>query len=206
MNEIKRLKLLVKSLKDSVNNDKKFFGPVITFANEFTIELEDENLNINTQKSLIHYATLIDNFFAEYRRRPEHAIFIAPEQITKCDPIVNEILSLSTKLSKIYTQDFINLLPCLPKNLNNDKHSVDEIINLLNKFHGVTLNIKQRHENRPTLEIKDEYDVQDLLNSLLSIFVDDIRPEEYTPSYAGTSSRVDFFLPQLELVVETKMV
>jgi len=40
--------------------------------------------------------------------------------------------------------------------------------------------LRNRHENRTTLEIKDEYDVQDLLHSLLLVHFDDVRPEEYT--------------------------
>jgi hypothetical protein len=35
--------------------------------------------------------------------------------------------------------------------------------------------------------LKDEYDVQDLLYALLRIFFDDVRPEEWTPSFAGKS-------------------
>ncbi|WP_296228699.1 hypothetical protein [Ralstonia sp. UBA689] len=33
---------------------------------------------------------------------------------------------------------------------------------------------------------------------------DDVRPEEWTPSYAGGASRVDFLLPEIEAVVEIK--
>lgn len=56
-----------------------------------------------------------------------------------------------------------------------------------------------------TLEIKDEYDVQDLLHSLLLIHFDDVRPEEYTPSYAGGTSRMDFLVKDISTVIETKM-
>ena len=53
--------------------------------------------------------------------------------------------------------------------------------------------------------MKDEYDVQDLLHALLRIFFKDIRPEEWVPSYAGSSSRMDFLLHQEEIVIEVKM-
>lgn len=36
--------------------------------------------------------------------------------------------------------------------------------------------------------------------------VADIRPEEFTPSYAGTSTRMDFLLPKYRLVLELKLV
>ena len=55
------------------------------------------------------------------------------------------------------------------------------------------------------MSIWDEYDVQDLFHAILLLHFDDVRPEEVTPSYAGNSSRVDFFLPDARLVVEVKM-
>lgn len=42
-----------------------------------------------------------------------------------------------------------------------------------------------RHGNREPLKIDDEYDVQDLLQSILRLFFDDVRAEDCVPSYAG---------------------
>ena len=56
------------------------------------------------------------------------------------------------------------------------------------------------------LSFQSEYDVQDLLHALLRPWVADIRPEEFTPSYAGTSTRMDFLLPVHRLVLEMKRV
>jgi len=88
-----------------------------------------------------------------------------------------------------------------------ETHGIKPIIkieNLFSKFHLVAKQLKQRHANRKTLEISDEYDVQDLLHALLKIDFDDVRTEEWTPSYAGSSSRMDFLLKQEKIVVETK--
>ena len=65
--------------------------------------------------------------------------------------------------------------------------------------------MRERHEQRPTLDEADEYDVQDLFHALLTIYFDDIRKEEWTPTYAGSASRMDFLLPEIEAVVEIKM-
>jgi len=51
----------------------------------------------------------------------------------------------------------------------------------------------------------DEYDVQDLMHALLWLHFVDVRPEEYTPSYAGKASRMDFLLKRESIVVELKM-
>lgn len=75
---------------------------------------------------------------------------------------------------------------------------------LARRFHIVVRQLRSRHDNRVTLEINDEYDVQDLLLALLKIFFGDIRPEEWTPSYAGGSSRMDFLLKAEQTVLEVK--
>ena len=55
------------------------------------------------------------------------------------------------------------------------------------------------------MEITDEYDVQDLLNTILCLHFEDVRPEEWTPSYAGGSNRMDFLLKSEEISIEIKM-
>ena len=52
--------------------------------------------------------------------------------------------------------------------------------------------------------INDEYDVQDLLYALLKINFEDIRAEEYSPSYAGKNTRIDFLLKNEEILLEVK--
>ncbi len=72
------------------------------------------------------------------------------------------------------------------------------------RFHLVARQLRARHSNRQTLEVEDEYDVQDLIHGLLRLDFDDIRDEEWTPSYAGGASRVDFLLKNEFVVVEVK--
>jgi len=81
---------------------------------------------------------------------------------------------------------------------------LDILRNLLLRFHAVVIQLRQRYDHRPTLDVNDEYDVQDLLHALLCLHFDDIRPEEWTPSYAGKSSRADFLLKREAIVVEAK--
>lgn len=76
---------------------------------------------------------------------------------------------------------------------------------ICNGFHSVARSLRKRHAERPTLDVADEYDVQDLLRSLLAVDFHDVRPEEWTPSYAGGAARMDFLLKSEQLVMETKM-
>jgi hypothetical protein len=80
-------------------------------------------------------------------------------------------------------------------------HDVETICS---RFHHVCRQLRQRHEGRVTLDVADEYDVQDLLHALLRLYFDDVRDEEWTPSYAGGASRMDFLLKREAIVVECK--
>ncbi len=66
--------------------------------------------------------------------------------------------------------------------------------------------ITHRRKGAQQLEFSNEYDVQDLLHAMLRPWISDIRPEEFTPSYAGSSTRMDFLLPTHSLVIELKFV
>ena len=66
--------------------------------------------------------------------------------------------------------------------------------------------LTHRRKGMQPLSFGSEYDVQDLLHALLRPWISDIRPEEFTPSYAGSSTRMDFLLPAHKLVIETKVV
>ena len=79
-----------------------------------------------------------------------------------------------------------------PKDVNIDADLI--ICNTIEHFHACANQLKRRHGERETLIIKDEYDVQDLLHALLKLHFSDVRPEEWTPSNAGNSNRMDFLL------------
>jgi hypothetical protein len=76
---------------------------------------------------------------------------------------------------------------------------------ICDRFSVVAKALRDRHEDRETIVLNDEYDVQDLLRALLMLHFDDVRPEEWTPSYAGHASRMDFLLKPEQVVIEAKM-
>jgi hypothetical protein len=85
--------------------------------------------------------------------------------------------------------------------------SVQELLSTLLKglrraMHPLT----HRRKGSVPLSFATEYDVQDLLHALLRPWIRDIRPEEFTPSYAGSSTRMDFLLPEHRLVIELKFI
>jgi DpnII restriction endonuclease len=82
---------------------------------------------------------------------------------------------------------------------------IDAVIEqICSRFHLVAKQLRSRYQDRETLNVQDEYDVQNLLHAILWLYVEDVRPEEYTPSYAGKSSRMDFLLKRESIVIEAK--
>jgi hypothetical protein len=84
---------------------------------------------------------------------------------------------------------------------------VDELLEVMVRglrraMHPLT----HRRKGTQPLSFGSEYDVQDLLHALLRPWINDIRPEEFTPSYAGSSTRMDFLLRAHRIVIETKIV
>ena len=82
--------------------------------------------------------------------------------------------------------------------------SKDKVLHIIEKFHLVARQLRDRYDSRETLDVSDEYDVQDLFHALLYINFDDIRAEEWTPSYAGKCARQDFLLKEENIVIEIK--
>jgi hypothetical protein len=66
--------------------------------------------------------------------------------------------------------------------------------------------LTHRRKGAQPLSFSSYYDVQDLLHAMLRPWVDDIRPVEFTPGYAGNNTRMDFLLPAHSLVIDLKLV
>jgi hypothetical protein len=79
-----------------------------------------------------------------------------------------------------------------------------QVENILLRFHLVAKEIEDRYNSRTPLKMNDEYDVQDLLEGLLRLHFDDVRREEPTPSFAGSSNKIDFLIAQEQIGIEAK--
>ena len=112
--------------------------------------------------------------------------------------------------NKLYSKDSI-YLSSSNKNNNEKKSILPKDIRSLIKILVLTtsksiLPLKRRRNNSKNIDFNNEYDYQDFLHSMLIPWIKDIRPEEYTPSYAGTSKRVDFLLKDHSMFIEIKYV
>lgn len=82
--------------------------------------------------------------------------------------------------------------------------AVPLVLALGEKMLLVQRSLRIHPRGRATIPFADEYDDQYLHRALLVQFFEDVRDEDYTPSYAGGNSRIDFVLPAYSLAVELK--
>jgi hypothetical protein len=169
-----------------------------TFFNTTSVAEDYKNKTQRTSFSIrdVHFTEERDTF----KQRMSH-------RIRELESI-QESLELYTESTAITAQ----------QNASQDTNDApkDPQVNALEKleliairFHTVARQLLQRHRGhntpRETLKVTDEYDAQDLFHALLRLFFDDVRDEEWTPSYAGGASRIDFLLKQEQVLVEIKM-
>lgn len=115
---------------------------------------------------------------------------------------INRLENAFSKLSGYKT---VLMMRVASSNEDQSFSAIKEVVRICSRFSNVTRSMRKRYSNRKPLIIQDEYDVQYLLKSLLSIYFDDIRSEETTPSCAGSYSRMDFLLKAEQIAIETKM-
>jgi hypothetical protein len=83
--------------------------------------------------------------------------------------------------------------------------TVGLLVSSLRRLASALRPLVKRRRGRAGISVSDEYDLQDLVESLLKSLYNDVRPEERTPSYAGASSVMDFLLKDDAIAVEVKV-
>lgn len=90
-------------------------------------------------------------------------------------------------------------------NATEKNTTLEILLHIFKRFHVAAQQLLDRHENRETIKITDEYDVQDILHAFLKLHFNDVRPEEFVPSNSGANSRLDFLLKEEKIVIEVKI-
>lgn len=93
----------------------------------------------------------------------------------------------------------------VPEAKTSAEHGTLEILRrVCARFHLVARQLRLRKEYRPTLEITDEYDLQDLFYALLRLQFDEVGTEEWTPAYTNGAPRTSYLLDWETTVVVVK--
>jgi len=87
----------------------------------------------------------------------------------------------------------------------SDSESLQRIYRICERLPEVHRQLQNRYDNRETISVGDEYDLQDLFHGLLKLYYNDTRAEEWAPSYGGTSPRIDFLIKQETIAIELKI-
>ena len=90
-------------------------------------------------------------------------------------------------------------------NLQTEGSTLDTLRRVCARFHLVARQLRLRKEYRPTLEITDEYDLQDLFYALLRLQFDEVGTEERAPDYANGARRSSYLLDWDRTVVVAKL-
>ena len=81
-------------------------------------------------------------------------------------------------------------------------------LNLIRKvclrFHSVARQLRLRKDYRPTLEVEDDHDLQDLLCALLKMEFDEVATDEWTPPYTGGAPRTTLLVNRDQIAVVAK--
>ncbi len=72
------------------------------------------------------------------------------------------------------------------------------------RFHAVARQLRLRKDYRATLEVEDDYDLQDLLCALLKVEFDEVATDEWTPPYSGGAPRTTLLVNRDQIAVVAK--
>lgn len=96
----------------------------------------------------------------------------------------------------------------MPDAQSSKPHFEQDPLELLRKvclrFHAVARQLRLRKDYRATLEVEDDYDLQDLLASLLKVEFDEVGADEWIPPYTGGAPRTTLFLNGEQIAVVAK--
>ena len=85
-----------------------------------------------------------------------------------------------------------------------DQDPLHLIRKVCHRFHTVARHLRLRRDYRPTLEVDDDYDLQDLLCALLKVEFDEVATDEWTPPYSGGASRMTLLVNRDRIAVVAK--
>lgn len=117
----------------------------------------------------------------------------------------NENLQLFHTMVGEVTESFKMAREAQEDTMNKEQEpAIERIENICNRFHHAAKQLRDTHGNSDSFKIENEYSVQSLLHSFLKLEFDDVREEEYTPSYAGTQPRIDYLIEAHDILIEVK--
>ena len=85
-----------------------------------------------------------------------------------------------------------------------DQDPLHLIRKVCHRFHAVARQLRLRRDYRATLEVEDDYDLQDLLCALLKVEFDEVATDEWTPPYTEGAPRTTLLVNRDQIAVVAK--
>ena len=85
-----------------------------------------------------------------------------------------------------------------------DQDPLHLVRKVCHRFHAVARQLRLRKDYRATLEVEDDYDLQDLLCALLKVEFDEVATDEWTPPYTGGAPRTTLLVNRDQIAVVVK--
>jgi hypothetical protein len=120
----------------------------------------------------------------------------APEQPTH-SPAPTPIVSVPSTAAL----DTLDMPPFQPL---SEQETLKLVRKVCLRLHAVARQLRLRKDSRPTVEIEDDYDLQDLLRALLKMEFDEVGTDEWTPPYAGSLPRTTILLNREQIAIVAK--
>jgi hypothetical protein len=96
------------------------------------------------------------------------------------------------------------LTPALPDSIPHPDDPLAALRRICTRFHLVARQLRLRRDYRATLEVEDEYDVQDLLYALLRLEFEEVGSEDWCPGYAEGGTRTSYLLHKQRIAIVAK--
>lgn len=165
---------------------------IATIEEQYKSELLKE-LNNKEDKDI--YNAIISFLFSEDAEYPTNELI---ELIQKQSIDIVDLFLLEEIEKKLLSYSKITY---------QDKSAYELVCNILNNFSNAILRItKNRRKGHLEFSINDEYDVQDILYTILKAIFPKLKPEEPTPSVGISYNKIDFILEDEGILIETKML
>lgn len=116
------------------------------------------------------------------------------------------ILRSVVELIRVRALQFVYELDAEASGSPGAEGPVETILRLFDGIRLAARPLAKRRPGKPVFRLDDEYDVQDLLHALMTPWFSEIAPEEWTPSYAAGSKRMDFLVAAERIAIEMKFV
>jgi REase_DpnII-MboI len=140
----------------------------------------DQSDDVRFRQMTLELRDLFDDAFADGRRHSQVLIEYFNDSISNYvgSPSLRGVENVkgvvASALARVKRNPLALKTAALEAKARGEKDP-EVLTTLADRLHGVVHQLRERREGRPTLDVQDAYDVQDLFYALLKIYFEDIR-------------------------------